>query len=266
MTPDKASSYSIPFEFILRVSLSALFGHKRSFREDALKLASRFNPPIQVIGEQNIPGQENYIITANHFARPAFNAWWIALAISAAVEQDIHWIMPGAWAVDGKWHSAGQRLLTRWAFSRLAKIYGFSITPPVAARPGDETMRAESVQKVFVQARDKQLTAIGYLPEGRDFAGGRLGWPPYGTGRFVHHLNQMGYRILPVGIYEENGQLQIHFGVPYDLGEFHSHSSGEVDPITFRLLTQRQIDMLLTRTVMRRIAILLPERQRGEFD
>lgn len=273
MTPAKAASYSIPFDFILNIGLSILTGRRRSFSEDALKLAGRIFPPVYVTDRQNIPREGNFILTANHYTRPGLNAWWIAIALSSAIStaantnagHDIHWMMTNAWVVNGKWYSAALKSITRRIFLRLAKVYGFSTTPPIPGLPEDMAERAVSVRKILSLAHAGQTRIIGYLPEGRDFEGSRLGWPPDGSGRFVHQLNRMGYKILPAGLYEEDGQLRVRFGEPYDLGNPHSHSSGEVDPTTYRLLTRRQIDLLLTRTVMRRIAILLPEALRGEF-
>lgn len=265
MTSGKAITYTIPVGFILRISVSLLLGQKRSFRDDALELTVHFNPPIQVSGVQNIPTDGKTIITVNHYSRPGLNAWWLAFAISSLVEQDIHWLMTAAWMMDDKWYGGVLRSLSHRLFARLAKIYHFTTMPPMPAQPRDAAEQAEAVRRILSLAHGIDLPVIGFSPEGRDFTGSRLGWPPYGAGRFVYHINKMGYRILPAGVYEEDGQMRVQFGLPYDLGEPHSHAAGDVDPVTFRLLTRRQIDLLLTRTVMRHIAILLPERLRGEF-
>lgn len=266
MTPRNNTRYQIPLGFLFRVSLSVLTGRKRSIHKDASLLLSRRGSSLKVTGAGHISAQEKYIFTVNHYTRPHFNVWWAALVISAFAGRDLCWMMTSRWNFETKQRAGWLQKVTGWAFQRLAGVYGFITTPPMPASDEDAEERGASVRKALSLARSGGPAAFGYMPEGRDFEGGRLGWPPYAAGRFVYHLNRMGYRILPVGLYEEEDQLHVHFGRPYTLGEPHSHASGDVDLTTFRLLTRRQIDLLLTRTVMRRIAVLLPESMRGEFD
>jgi hypothetical protein len=270
MASQTNTRYHYPLGLLLQVGLDALLGRSRSFRQDAVKLAAQIDPPLQVLGLEHIPKIDDFIVTTNHYAHPGFNTWWLALVVSALVERDIHWIMTEAWTFEGRWYAGLLRPLTRWGLFRIAHLYGFTTMRPYnqkAQLPQPDEIRqgAEALRRVFAVARRNPRPAIGFSPEGKDSQGGVLGWPPYGAGRFVYHLNQLGYAILPVGIYEENGRLQVRFGPAYSLGESHSHSSDNVHPNTFRLLAQRQIDLLRNRTVMRRIAILLPERLRGEF-
>lgn len=250
---------------LLSVAWAALTGRRRSFRADAQRLVAGIRPPLQVQGREHIPTGQPFILTINHYARPGFGTWWLALAVSAQVDREVHWMMTGAWTFPGRWYAGLLQPLSRWLFARLARVYGFTTTPPLPPDPTDAGARGEAVRHVLETARANPHPVIGLSPEGRDFPGGKLGWPPHGAGRFIHRLNRMGYTILPAGLYEQDGQFRLHFGPPYTLGEPHSHASGEIHPETFRLITQRQIDLLLARTVMRRIAILLPERLRGEF-
>ncbi len=265
MTPRKRTRYTLPLDFLLRAGLSVLLGRPRSFQKDASWLLARRGTSLKVTGAAHISPEEKYIFTINHYTRTHFNVWWAALVISALTGQDISWIMTSRWNFEGKWYAGFLQKVTRWLFARLAHMYGLITTPPVPVCDEDAAERGASVRKVLSLARDGNITAFGLIPEGRDFGNGQLAWPPYAAGRFVYHLNRMGYRILPVGLYEEEGQIVVHFGRPYDLGEPHSHASGDVDLTTFRLLTRRQTDLLLTRTVMLRIAVLLPEAMRGEF-
>ncbi len=252
---------------IVRIGLSALLKRRRSFRQDAHSLVERLQPPLQVFGREHIPVDRDYILTINHYSRPGFDAWWLALAVSSVVEKDIHWMMTGEWTFSGHWYAGLLRPLSRWLFARLSRVYGFTTTPPIPPEERTAQARAEAVRQIIDVARQNTpKPVIGLSPEGRDFSGGVLGRPPYGSGRFIYQLNKIGYAILPVGVYEEDGRFCVRFGSAYGLGNPHSHTSGEVHPTTLRLVTQRQIDLLLTRTIMRRIAVLLPECLRGEFN
>ena len=258
--------YSLSIPLLLRIAVSALLNKPRSFQRDALNLIDRLQPPLQVYGREHIPDNKDFILTINHYTRPGFGAWWLALAVSAVMEHEIHWMMTGAWTFPDKWYAALLQPLSQRLFSRLAEIYGFTTTPPMPPNPSEVQSRSESVRRVMKAARQSTKPVIGLSPEGRDFPGGVLGQPPNGVGRFIYQLHKPHYAILPVGVYEEDGALCVHFGKPYRLGDPHSHATGEIDPITFRLITQRQIDLLLSRTVMRHIAVLLPKRLHGAFD
>ena len=242
-----------------------LLRRPRSFRMDALRLTSRIAPPPVVQVSGSIPAGEPFLVTINHYTRPGFDAWWLALAVSAALEQDVHWVMTSAWTFPGRWYAGLLRPLSRRVFARLAQIYGFSLTPPMPPDPAESQARAASVRQVLEQARSNPKKVIGLSPEGGDFPGGALGWPPHGVGRFIYQFTRQGYKILPVGIYEEDGTLFVRLGSLYPLSEPHSHANGEINPDTFRLVSQRQVDLLLRRTIMRRIAVLLPARLQGPF-
>ncbi len=84
------------------------------------------------------------------------------------------------------------------------------------------------------------------------------------SGRFIYQLNKIGYAILPVGVYEEDGRFCVRFGSAYGLG-----TRTRIPPrgsSTTLVCHAAPIDLLLTRTIMRRIAVLLPECLRGEFN
>jgi hypothetical protein len=76
--------------------------------------------------------------------------------------------------------------------------------------------------------------------------------PAPGAGRFLLLLAGQGFPILPVGAWEEAGELCLRFGGSYSLDLPHSLKADEKDHAA-------------TEIVMRRIAALLPERLQGEF-
>jgi hypothetical protein len=76
-------------------------------------------------------------LTINHYARPGFHAWWLALALSAVVPTDVHWIMTAAWTYSDGFRARTVTPLSRWLFGRIAQVYGFTSMPPMPPDPKD---------------------------------------------------------------------------------------------------------------------------------
>src|SRR5690349_12419630 len=83
----------------------AILLRHRVFREDALAAISGAKPAPRLICPENIPQNGACVITVNHYHRAGFFAPWLALAISAAVPTDIHWIMTSELTFPGKWYA-----------------------------------------------------------------------------------------------------------------------------------------------------------------
>jgi hypothetical protein len=244
--------YRLPRGKILLLTLSGLLGQRRSFRQDARSILARLDPPPHLAGEAFIPQDGPCLLTFNHNTRPAFGVWWAAMAISAALPCEAHWLMTGAWTFQG-W--LGKRLLeplSVWAFRRIGHVYDFTIMPPMPPRPGEVQGRALAVRRLVTYTRSTQRPLLVMAPEGMDTQDGRLGWPPPGVGRLIDHLHQMGLAITPAGVWEEAGCFQVRFGPAYAL-EIGAGLSAET------------LDRQVSRQVMRAIARLLPERLGGEF-
>ncbi len=155
-------------------------------------------------------------MTTNHYTRPGLRAWWLALAVSAAVPAEIHWLITSAWTYPDRLRSTTITPVSRWVLARLARIYGFTNMPPMPPDPQDVLKRAEAVRRVLKAARQSERPLIGLAPEGGDFATpGRLTDPPPGAGRFILHLCALGLEIAPVGIFEEADCLCLRFGPRY---------------------------------------------------
>jgi hypothetical protein len=106
---------------------------------------------------------------------------------------------------------------------------------------------------VLAYARKESTPIIAIVPEGRDFPGGVLGWPPPGAGRFIYQLVRIGLDIVPIGIYEADGALCVSVGPSY-LPELPDG------------LATHERDRVMSRIVMTRIARQLPPPLRGDFD
>jgi len=201
---------------------SVLALRPRSFVRDARMAVARLRPELEVLGGEHVPAQGPCLVACNHYSRPGFGTWWLALAITAAVaahrapaaDPQIHWVMTGAWTYpDSPWKRRVLTPITRWAFGRVARVYGFVTTPPMPPDPGEVETRALAVLRTVRLARRLAQAGgmLGLAPEGQDVPAG-LGEPPEGAGEFIALLVRAGLPVLPVGITELEGRLRVSFG------------------------------------------------------
>jgi len=241
------SGYGLSKELLPQLWLALLKGERRSFRADAIRCASRLRPSLKIYGEENIPISGPGLVTTNHYARPGFRAWWLALAISAAVPSEIHWLITSAWTYPDVLRSATITPVTQRVLRGLAQVYSFSNMPPMPPDPSEVFTRAEAVRQVLKYTPQAERPLIGLAPEGGDFAvPGSLAEPPPGVGRFILHLAALGLEISPVAIFEEDECLCLRFGTRYHL---------ETPPG----LVSFARDRYASQQVMQRIAELIPE-------
>jgi hypothetical protein len=245
-------NYSYPLRLAPGLIADLLFSGKRSFRKDGLACLQRLEPPLRLLGEENIPRGGPCLITFNHYYRPGFGAWWMALAIAATVPVDIHFVMTGELTFPGKWYAPLGMAGSHWLLRRFGKIYGFTTMPPMPPRPLDAAARSRSVRAALTYAKNHPQDIIGLAPEGGDQPGGVLTWPPAGAGRFVLLLAEQGFPILPVGCFEEDGSFCLRFGEPFELA-VPGNQSADVR------------DRAAAEMVMQAIARQLPTRLRGVF-
>ncbi len=220
--PENYVAYPLPWPMLGGLVWAALTGRSRSFACDARRAVRELSPDLKVLGQQHIPARGPCLVMCNHYSRPGFEAWWIGLAISAAVaarrapgtDAEIHWVMTAAWTFpESRWRHTVLTPMTRWAFRRVAGVYGFVAMPPMPPDPSELEARAVAVRHTLRLARHAARGGgmIGLAPEGMDVAEG-LGQPPAGAGRFVALLVQAGLPVLPVGVAELGGRLRASFG------------------------------------------------------
>jgi len=212
------SGLNLPEGLLARLGLALLTGEPRSFRTDATRCVSRLQPPLKIYGNENIPQSGPGLVTTNHYTRPGLRAWWLTLAISSAIPAEIYWLITSAWTYPDRLRSATITPLSRWILKRLARIYHFTVMPPMPPNPAETLERAATVRRILRYAQLNERPLIGLAPEGGDFADpGSLAEPPPGVGRFIAHLCELGLGIYPVGIFEANGCLCLRFGAKYTL-------------------------------------------------
>ena len=223
------SAYELPPRFLAGFLWSALAGRPRSFAWDAERAVARLAPPPLVLGGEHVPPRGPCLVTCNHYTRPGFPAWWLTLAVTAAVaarrapgaDPQLHWVMTAGWTFPGSpWRQRTLTPLTYWAFRRVARVYDFVTMPPMPPDPAQTEARALAVRRTLRLGR--RLVAeggmLGLAPEGRDLPAGAslpLGEPPPGVGDFITLLVQMGFPVLPVAVAEPDGRLRLSFGPPF---------------------------------------------------
>lgn len=244
--------FEIPPGLIAGVLRDWLLGRVRSLGRDARACVGRWDPPLQVLGREYVPQHGPCVLTVNHYHRAGFASQWIALAITASLSTDIHWIMTGEWTFPGKWYAPLGRPASRLVLGRLARLYGFTTMPPMPPRPRDLEARAAAVRRVLKLARGTADLILGLAPEGADAADGKLARPAPGLGRFGLLLAALGLPYVPVGAYESEGAFCLRFGEPYRLAVAPGLAADERD----RRAAQ---------TIMIRIAALLPQNLRGGY-
>lgn len=244
--------YSYPPCLFAKIVRDILLLRHRSFRLDAKACIEKLNPPLQVLGRENIPGHGPCVITINHYHRTGFGAQWLAFAVAASLPADMHWIMTGEFTYPEKLYELfggpGSRILLK----RIARVYGFTTMPPMPPRPRDVKARAASVRGVLKYVRYAEDPILGLAPEGYDTPHGELVRPATGLGRFGLLLSKAGLKFIPVGAYEAAGFFYLHFGRPYQLNLGRELPADEKDEQAVQI-------------IMKNIARLLPPYLKGEF-
>ena len=244
--------YLYPAVTVLGLIRDGILKRRRSFAGDARACIAALQPPLRMLGAECIPPEGSYAITPNHYSRLGYASQWTALAISASVPREVHWVMTAELTFPGRWYAAIAAQASRVILGRLAQVYGFSTMPPMPPRSGDVAARAAAVMAILRHVARTPEVVIGLAPEGGDQPGGQLSMPPSGLGRFCVLLARAGLRFVPVGVYECEGRLTMRFGAPYEL------------PLPSRMNTHLA-DRLAAAYIMQQIAELLPRSLRGEF-
>ena len=237
--------------YVLSTILPLLFAGPRSFRQDAVHLTRRIRPAPQIEGTPPQTCGRGIVLAVNHYNRPGFGAWWIALSIAAAVPFETHWMMTSAWVYPDRLRSWTVTPLSRWALARIARSYGFTSAPPMPPRPAEFGTRATTVRSLLRYIDQDPEPALAMAPEGSDSQDGTLQIPPAGVSHLFQHLDQKGMSFVPIGVFEDRGSLITRFGEPLD-GSQAPNSTGILG------------DDVLT-LVMRGIAACLPAALRGRY-
>jgi hypothetical protein len=216
------TGYPLPRRQLAKVAGSIVALRQRSFAAESLGATGALRPPALFECTEHIPERGPFLVVHNHYNAPGYMAWWNVLLISAAIarhraagaEREVHWIMTAAWRrEDDGWRTRAVTATTKWAFARVARIYGFINMPPMPPRPEEAAERAKSVLRAVRLARKlaKSGGMMGLTPEGQDNPGG-FGAPPPGGGEFIALLVEAGLPVLPCGNSQRGDRLCVRFG------------------------------------------------------
>jgi 1-acyl-sn-glycerol-3-phosphate acyltransferase len=234
----------------LSVALSFFLGKKRNFLSDSRKVLKKQHEKVLYQGLNHIPQSGPFLVVMNHYTRSGLSVIWAVLAVSAALPAALLWLMTSAWTNRQPGWDALRERITKKIFHRLADMYGFITAPPMPPVDAELQERAASVRRLMEVLRHNMDTILCLAPEGRDFPGGVLGSPPPGTGRLVLQAAKYLQRVLPVGVYAQEGVLVVHFGAHYTLAD---------------MLPADASDQEISARLMGSIAALLPANLRGIY-
>jgi hypothetical protein len=243
--------YRLPTRPLSTMLGSFLTLEKRNFRSDAIALIQGIEPNLMVHGRAPELPMKGLVVLVNHYNRPGFQAWWIALAVSSALDFDLHWVVTSGWVYDDFMRSLLITPISRWLLRKITFCYGFTSMPAMPPRPEETGQRAAAALSLVRYAKNHSMPLIGLAPEGYDSETGQLQRPPDGVGRLLFLLAACGLKWLPAGVYEEHGSLNLRFGPV-------------IDP---NLPDRRQPnhDRVMSDQAMTAIAHCLPDRLRGPY-
>ena len=237
-------------DLALRILISAIRGHQRDFLRDTRTALYSQKERVVYSGLNHIPPCGPFLVIMNHYTRPGLSVIWVAVAVSAALPAAPLWLMTSAWTNrQPGWDELRERI-TKKIFHRLADMYGFITTPPMPPVDAELEERTDSVRRLMDVLRHQPGTILCLAPEGRDFPGGVLGTPSPGTGRLVRQAAKYLQRVLPVGVYAQEGTLTVNFGAPFTLSD---------------TLPEDASDQEISARLMVSIAALLPAHLRGIY-
>jgi hypothetical protein len=226
---------------MVQILYAMLAEKRRSFRADSIGFLKQF--PCRYEGIAPSSGAPKLFLM-NHYSRPGIPAWAGPMAVASRLSMEMHWTMTAAWTYPDPLRSRLATPFTAWVMARLAGVYGFTLMPPMPPRPQDSAQRANAVRRLLRLARAEH-PVMGLAPEGMDSTDGRLIPPPPGVGRFIGHLANAGYALVPVGVYHDADSFHVIFGAAFSAG------APATDP--------HSADQTIARLVMEKIAAVLPE-------
>ena len=230
MNHGRSSGYPLPkkyrlwphlLPFLTPSTLRSLWrGEPRSLSADVARIMRRLRLAFRLENLDYIPRHGSFVVVVNHYCRPGLGAWWMGLLVTHALAQrrrdEVRWVMTREWFYTHPLRRRIETPLTRWAFAKLSKAYGFILMPPMPPRPDEQWGRAVAVYRTL-RLLDREEAIVALAPEGRASGDGRLVELPPGAGRFLLRLGRTGVPFLPAGVAEREGILTLLFGPPFHL-------------------------------------------------
>jgi 1-acyl-sn-glycerol-3-phosphate acyltransferase len=250
MKKEKPFRWRLPADYLFKMIPALIFMQKRNFRQDSIEILKSSRIQIDISGKSNIAKDGPVLFLVNHYSAPGFNALWMAISITAICPQNITWTMTDAWTFPNRRFRKIARALSHILLTRISKVYGFFTFQPISPEPINIMEQALSVRRILHFARDHPKSMLCIAPEGRDSLDGKLGNPPKGAGLLIKAFTDLQYHLIPVGFSATPGICHLNYGEPIYANIRNS-------------LSKEEIDLQISKTVMKSIAELLPEKFRN---
>jgi len=238
------TSYPFPWDRFLGLAMNLPTGH-RSLPADCASMVDRITPAPVLHGEQNIPDRGPVVLAANHYQRAGLWIAWAGAIITDAVARrrgdapPLHWLVTGSLQFSQSQGRGPQIPLARPLLEAVARCYQMAALPPRGS-----SGRAAAMRCWLRWAAEGE--ALGIFPEGTQGRADQLQQPEPGFDHLVRLLARRAMPVLPVGICERAGVMQVSFGNPIPVSALPPEHSPSDE-------------------VMRAIACLLPEAMRGPY-
>lgn len=251
----KEPSYDLPLSMILKAIWAFLRKQERNVWNDTTALVKQQSLSPIIHDMEHLPEHGPFVLIPNHYERKdAVWVGWSAIAMTAEIARTrsrasvskLHWVMTDTWAdcYIGPFHVSPKYL--GWVLKGFGGVYGI-VRMPAHDLPNHDFQRprsASALHEIF-HALDRG-ECIAVHPEAGGFE--TLITPPPGAGRVLACFDRRHVPLVPVGVYEADGQLNIRFGEPLAAG-------------TFLGLNDRDA----AEKAMLAICSLVPERTRGVY-
>lgn len=202
--------YPFPWDLFFALTRD-LPGGGRSLGADSALMVSRIEPAPVVRDIQHAPATGPLMLAANHYQRRGLWIGWPGAVITYAMtghrgaDPAVHWLVTGSLRLF-QWRGSGPEVPgSALIFRRVAGLYGMTALP-LAAGPG----RTRALLH-WIRSAESGGT-LGVFPEGLRGRSDGLGPPDPGFAELARVIGRKGIPIVPVGIFETDGVLQIRFG------------------------------------------------------
>lgn len=209
--------YSVPIPLRVAVGRSLLGGRRRSLAADCAALVGGLAARPAVDGLEHIPATGPVALALNHWQRPGLWIGWLGAVVTDAVarvrraDPPVAWLVVDAWRIRRFGGRPRELPATRWAFARVASMWGMTTIPGPDAPVG---ARARAVRSWLEGTETGDGPALGFFPEGETGTSGPPGEPVRGTDHLLGVLRRRDTALVPVAVWEDGGRLFARFGAP----------------------------------------------------
>lgn len=248
MSPESAwRGYDFPRWFVARWVASAILGRRRELWRDGRELLRAMPPTVE--GREHLPEGTRYVVVMNHYERPGLDVWWPALAVNSTLgAPDVRWIITNRFY---RYRLFGRipvpARLVAGVLGLVAHTYDYI---SIERHPEGIARRAVALRRMRRSLDVEPARPIGSTPEA-EFGGGVALRDPYpSSGKALAWLSRGEVPIVPIGVRDDGERIVLRIGQPFVLEWPGAREA------------RGQRDALAAR-VMREIAAVLPEAQRG---